>query len=279
MTSATALDGSCKICGQPVSSHGRAKVLSKYEASFLRCSHCGFISVENPFWLPEAYAQAINPADTGYLARNLLCRDRVRMVIELCRLNPTGKYLDYAAGYGVLVRLMRDIGYDFRWSDAYCDNLFARHFEETLPLTSRFEAITAFEVLEHLVDPMPVVHEWAQCSSCLIVSTDVVPKSSPIPGEWWYYLLESGQHVSFYARSTLECIADKLGLCLNTDGVNFHVLTKERLPSNVFRRIDSRWWGLWIRRARRRQSLSTSDHALVVKLQEASGNESVKVLH
>jgi hypothetical protein len=31
---------------------------------------------------------------------------------------------------------MRDIGYDFRWTDPHCDNLFARHFEETLPLTS-----------------------------------------------------------------------------------------------------------------------------------------------
>jgi len=38
-------------------------------------------------------------------------------------LNPDGIFLDYAAGYGLFVRLMRDAGYNFRWSDLYCQNL------------------------------------------------------------------------------------------------------------------------------------------------------------
>jgi hypothetical protein len=79
--------------------------------------------------LPEAYASPINVSDTGYVARNLWSAERVRMIVELSR-DPAGKFLDYAAGYGLLVRLMRDIGYDFRWADEYCENLFARCFEE-----------------------------------------------------------------------------------------------------------------------------------------------------
>ena len=262
-------NASCKICEHPVTLHGRATVRSKYDANFLRCTHCGFISVENPFWLPEAYAAPINASDTGYVSRNLWCHERVRMVIELC-LSPTGRYLDYAAGYGLLVRLMRDSGYDFRWTDAYCENLFAKHFEETPPLTGRFEAITAFEVLEHLVEPMEVLDELAQLSPCLIMSTDVVPETPPTPGEWWYYGLDHGQHVSFYALSTLECIADRLGLRLASDGVNFHLFTKDPLPPNIFRRIDSRWRRTLIRKTRRRKSLRESDHDLVVKLQGSS---------
>jgi hypothetical protein len=233
----------------------------------MRCSRCGFISVANPFWLAEAYAQPINASDTGYLSRNLLCVERVRMIIELCRLDPAGKYLDYAGGYGIFVRLMRDIGYDFRWTDQYCENLFARHFEEVRPFASSFEAITAFEVLEHLVDPMHTLEELAQFSSCLILSTDVLPQIPPAPHDWWYYGLEHGQHVSFYAMSTLAVIADRLNLSLFSDGVCFHVLTKNQLPGRIFRRIDSRIWRTLIRRTRKRTSKREADHETVVKLQ------------
>ena len=263
----------CKICAQPVESHGRAKVRKKYNALYVRCACCGFISVEDPFWLPEAYAEPINASDTGYMARNLWCRDRVRMVIELF-LSPTGRFLDYAAGYGVFVRLMRDIGYDFRWTDPYCENLFARHFEEPLPLESRFEAITAFEVLEHLVDPMSVLNELASSSSCLIFSTDLLPTPAPAPTAWWYYGLEHGQHVSFFALSTLEYIADRMSLHLSSDGISFHVLTREKLPMRVFRRMDSRLWRALFSRTRQRASKSEADHELVSTIQAQAAPQS-----
>jgi len=80
------------------------------------------------------------------------------MFIELF-LNPSGRFLDYAVGYGMFVRLMRDIGYDFRWYDRYCKNLFARGFDETYPVRGPFEAVTAYEVMEHFVDPLDTIAE------------------------------------------------------------------------------------------------------------------------
>ena len=260
------MNSRCKICAQPVELHGQATLRSKYNALYVRCDSCGFVSVADPFWLPEAHAEPINASDTGYLARNLWCRDRVRMLIELF-LNPSGRFLDYAAGYGVFVRLMRDTGYDFRWTDRYCENLFARHFEEPLPLASRFDAITAFEVLEHLADPMTVFNELAPWSSCLIFSTDLLPVPAPAPDHWWYYGLEHGQHVSFFSLSTLECIASRLSFHLSSDGINFHVLTKEKLPTKMFRRLDSRVWRALISRTRRRASKSEADHKIVSTIQ------------
>jgi len=56
--------------------------------------------------------------------------DKMRECIE-SNLNPDGIFLDYAAGYGLFVRLMRDAGYNFRWSDLYCQNLL---FEALKPL-------------------------------------------------------------------------------------------------------------------------------------------------
>ena len=76
----------------------------------------------DPIWLGEAYAEPINRSDTGYVWRNLWARDKMRECIEF-NLNPDGIFLDYAAGYGLFVRLMRDAGYNFPWSDLYCQNL------------------------------------------------------------------------------------------------------------------------------------------------------------
>jgi len=58
--------------------------------------------------------------------------------------------LDYGGGHGVFVRIMRDFGFDFRWSDCYATNIYARGFEGDVHL--RHELVTAFEVFEHLVD-------------------------------------------------------------------------------------------------------------------------------
>src|SRR5678816_1294678 len=100
----------CKVCRSPVEIFGRTTVRSKYEACFLKCQRCGFVFAENPHWLAEAYSEPINLSDTGYISRNLTYKNRVQMFIELF-LNPNGKFLDHGAGYGVFVRLMRDMGY------------------------------------------------------------------------------------------------------------------------------------------------------------------------
>ena len=103
----------CNICQAPTLEHARGLVRGKYPARWLRCSRCGFLFIENPGWLAEAYAEPINASDTGYVQRNLWARDKMRNCIEF-NLDPGGLFLDYASGYGLLVRLMRDLGYDFR---------------------------------------------------------------------------------------------------------------------------------------------------------------------
>ena len=196
-------------------------VLKKHDARLLRCSNCGFIFVESPNWLAEAYLEPINRADTGYVWRNLWARDRMRLCIE-AHLNPGGMFLDYAAGYGLFVRLMRDIGYDFRWSDLYCPNLFSRGFEVPDPLIGPFEAVTAFEVFEHLTNPSEEMKKLSALTSCLIFSTKLVPEPAPQPQDWWYYGLEHGQHIAFYSRKSLELLAGRFGYHFATDDADMH---------------------------------------------------------
>ncbi len=136
-----------------------------------------------------------------------------------------GKFLDYAGGYGIFVRLMRDIGFDFYWYDKYTPNLFARGFEYT-PEVGKIEAITTFESFEHFVNPIEELENMLQLSKNIIFTTELLPNPIPKPEEWWYYGLDHGQHISFYSPKTFKYIADRYGLeYINLGGIQ--ILTEK----------------------------------------------------
>ncbi|HTB85363.1 MAG TPA: class I SAM-dependent methyltransferase [Candidatus Sulfotelmatobacter sp.] len=225
--------------------------------------------MENPHWLAEAYAEPINRSDTGYVWRNLWCRDKVCALIEANELNAAGTFLDHAAGYGLFVRLMRDNGYDFRWFDPYCQNLFSRGFEAPAPLAGKFEAVTMFEVLEHLPDPKEEVQKMAALTSTIIFTTTLLPNPVPQPADWWYYGLEHGQHIAFYTRKSLEVMAASRGYHLTSNGTDFHVLSKMpirlEMPAPNFWERGLARFQLRASRTHKRPSLTDSDHKLIVK--------------
>ena len=64
------------------------------------------------------------------MMRNLWHRNVTTTLIYFL-FNTKGQFLDYGVGYGVFVRLMRDIGFDYFWQDKYTENLFAQGFENT----------------------------------------------------------------------------------------------------------------------------------------------------
>ena len=91
---------------------------------------CGYVQTEDPFWLEESYYSSINDSDTGMMMRNLWHMNVTTTLIYFL-FNTKGQFLDYGGGYGVFVRLMRDIGFDYYWQDKYTENLFAQGFENT----------------------------------------------------------------------------------------------------------------------------------------------------
>lgn len=213
----------CVICGEEASWHFEHDVLGRHRARYFRCCFCNCMFAAEPYWLAEAYAEALNVFDTGVVARNLALA-RTLVPLLYFHIGPEQPYLDYAGGYGFFARHMRDLGFDYFWEDRYARNLVARGFESTPDM--QYAAISAFEVLEHLPDPVSVFHELSGRAETLIFTTELWSGRPPLAGDWWYFGFEHGQHIVFYSQTTLAYLARRFEYELITDGRSFHVFTR-----------------------------------------------------
>lgn len=241
-----------------------ATVLGVHSVSYFRCATCGLIRTEEPYWLEQAYGEAIARTDTGLVQRNIAIGARLAALIRV-HFDPKAAFLDLAGGYGLLVRLMRDRGFDFYWSDKYCANLMARGFEAERA-DRPFTAVTAFEVLEHVHDPFTFISEAMQThsASTLVFSTLLYEGQTAPSPDWWYYAFETGQHISFYSRITLQELAAKLNLRFHTRW-GLHILTDSQIdfdsPRLRLKEIAFRALGTVLRGP---MSKTLSDHALLL---------------
>ncbi len=226
-----------KITGGSCEKIFNARVLQKHNINYFRCKDTGFIQTEDPYWLEESYSSAITKLDVGLVYRNEKLRNNTIPLINK-HFNPNGKFLDYAGGYGLFTRMMRDKGYDFYHTDAYCVNLFAEFFEiKGLPIDSKFELITAFEVLEHLPNPMNEIKLMLQHSENLLFTTELQPEGIKGIEDWWYFIPETGQHISLFTKKSLQYIAKELGYYFYTNDLDIHLFTKNDLEKNPFKAV------------------------------------------
>lgn len=240
----------CPLCIGQMKFCFAAKVLQKYMADYEVCSNCGFLRVREPHWLGEAYSSAIAAADTGLVARNVsLSRKVAGALYWVMGERGQGRYLDAAGGYGMLTRLMRDLGFNFYWADKYCVNLLARGFEYDFGLGT-CRAVTAMEVLEHVVDPASFIEEamGATGAQTLLFTTELYEGVPPCPNDWWYYSFSTGQHISFFQRRTLELLGARLGLRFSSEN-GLHIFSKTKindihlnLATGRFSLRLSPWW-------------------------------------
>lgn len=122
---------------------------------------------------------------------------------------------------------MRDEGYDFEWEDKYCRNIFAKGHERK---KEHYDYVTAFELAEHIENPVEEFGRLLETGTNLIFSTELVSHHPPDISDWWYYSLETGQHISFYTKESLEIIARRFGRSYSLLGSGLHLFSRNKVP-------------------------------------------------
>ncbi|MFN4083699.1 MAG: class I SAM-dependent methyltransferase [Bacteroidia bacterium] len=225
----------CKICGNESKEIFNSSILGKYNVCYYQCSTCYFTQTENPYWLGEAYNSALNIEDTGTMVRNLKFSTILTTFLFII-FNKKARFVDWGGGYGIFTRLMRDIGFDFYWSDKYAQNLVARGFEYNNKM-GKVDAVTAFEVFEHLENPVEELKSMLQITDTIIFSTEPILYPAPNKNNWWYYAFEHGQHIAFYHTQTFKYLAKKFNLNYYSNGLNLHILSSKKLNPTIVKLI------------------------------------------
>jgi hypothetical protein len=238
-------------------------VLHRHRVNYWLCGACGYVQTDAPTWLEEAYSDAIAASDVGLVARNIQYAAVTDSLVRRC-FDASGSFVDYGGGYGLLVRLLRDEGLDFRLWDPRCANLFAKGFEASAPDRPCHELVTAFEVFEHLVHPLDEVKAMLKFSRRIFFSTRLLPEPAPAPGSWWYYCHETGQHVGLFSRRSLENLARTLGLHFTTDGISLHLLSDAPMPAWKFKLVTRYRFARMAHVLGRRKSLLPADYERII---------------
>jgi len=228
----------CRVC----SGSSRwifSKVVLGRPVDYFDCPTCGYFQTETPHWLEEAYTNAINDVDTGIMTRNAKNVGRVTMTLLSLSLLK-GRVVDHAGGYGILVRMLRDAGIDAYWSDKYCKNLLAKGFEDE---NSSCDLVTAFEVFEHLTDPVADLRKMLEAAPVVLISTELILGTASPSDDWWYLAPEHGQHIGFFRQATLAWMASKIGCHYASDGRTVHLFSHAPIPRSW--RLFMRWQGRW----------------------------------
>ena len=260
---------SCVLCGAPMRASFSATVLGRHEVRYWSCPACGHFRTEKPYWLQQAYSRAIAGADTGLVLRNLAIARQLACVLHEF-FDPAAPYLDTAGGTGLLTRLLRDVGFDFRWEDPYCENVLAHGFEAAPGFTA-YEAVTAFEAIEHMEDPLAFVRSCLERSRTrtFIFTTELFEGAEPAP-DWWYFAFPTGQHISFFSARTLEQLAARLGVKFLSHA-GLHALTSRDISPRAWRKVLDQVGRRYEKVVKKMPSRTMADHEAMLRRAASEG--------
>jgi hypothetical protein len=263
---------SCIVCGKSsiVGESSSQTILGSFSTRLLRCSHCFHEWFEAPNrWLLSAYTSSIANTDTGIVRRSLKIHKYLSTFLSFA--NVTERILDWGSGSGLLVRMLRDDGYDCYGLEPYTTPVLAANFtykEDSSALADQwYRTIIAIEVVEHLENPKDFFCIALSHTSTLIFSTELADKLKN-DDDWYYYSKETGQHISFFTEQSLSCLASS-NQCnyVSSNDKKMHILTRNMADLAMFKLIVGTPIGQFmypfsriLSAIRGRSSLLMSDH-------------------
>lgn len=222
----------CPLCGSPE----RRPVLPEQAGiGVVRCRACGLVHATGQyaaeFLSEDYYAGRAEHGPTSTSARPGAARKRRNVALydrlsrgKLGRARPGARALDIGCNTGLLLDVLRELGYQtegIERSPAGEAALAAGHTVHALDIEAhelglpRYDLITLTHVLEHLRQPVAgltwIRRHLAAGGIAVVEVPNWGDRMRPIWGRR-YRPLELGDHVSFFERDTLQAAAERAGL-------------------------------------------------------------------
>jgi 2-polyprenyl-3-methyl-5-hydroxy-6-metoxy-1,4-benzoquinol methylase len=228
------------------------------EGPLLRCGECGQLISQAT---PERYhqsmqefdtAQGTAPADTAEARRLDLARRRIERLQQLTgtasgslRLLDvgcsSGAFLEAAQGMGIAARGVEPApsaaaSAREKGLDVVTGTLDRAGFEP-----GSFDAVTLFEVIEHLQDPLSLARDVLRVlrpgGIWLIGTANAASWTAALMGARWQYLniASHGGHVSFFSPRSIAVLAERSGFAVeHIDTRNVRIFERHQAPGPVY---------------------------------------------
>ena len=229
----------CPICGPAEA----AALFVKKHRKFHQCNGCG-LRLQWPLPTEEELQQYYDNEFSKGMYRTFTeatvmkertAAHRLRKVLRWT--SPTGRWLDVGCANGVFVSTAAGLGADasgIELSSVAVEQARQQGLDvkqariEDLPITDRYDCVTAFDVIEHVLDPNQFLQSIADRlndgAACVLSLPDANSVFARIMGKaWWFYIPE--EHLHYFTAGTIRKLATKVGLETAHVGKAFKPLT------------------------------------------------------
>lgn len=221
-------DEYCRLCGAEVTYKFSLPLVAGLQGDYFECANCRMLQSRHLDSLTPSELEKITASasgmelDSGAAWRLSRIANRLEQLVRLRvlpRADHTFKALDFGCGTGFLVSYL---AHRFGWSavgyDPYCAPAYAQSnvFPEWEAIVQRapHQLVVASEVFEHFSNPREdltrIRDVLAKDIAFLYVTTGLYMPGTT-DSNWKYLAPQSGHHVSFYARRTIQEIALFMG--------------------------------------------------------------------
>jgi SAM-dependent methyltransferase len=263
----------CAVCG----AESARRKHRKQGVEILVCRDCGLA-----FWVPPADFQPKDVYDSAYFAggaaahgyddyadlESVLRLNFARRLARIPRPRPGARLLDVGAAFGFAVAEARAVGWEA--TGVEISTAAAVRAGHTAPgravvanalrmpfAASCFDAVTLWDVLEHLPDPHAAIAEVARvlrADGRLVLTTgDVGSLAARLSGRRWH-LYTIPEHLFFYSRPSLRLLLAAHGFRVESERAESSLYTlgylAERLRKTLLGRARggyARWPGAGLR--------------------------------
>ena len=216
--------GPCILCG--ASEH--RLLFHKHGYGFTRCESCSLVRLDpvpDEATLAEVYEQSYRDGAYAVFARagDVRSATASARIAVIAPVAPPGPWLDVGCSTGPFLQAAGDAGIEIEGFDlsaaaveqARSRGLRAMHSSvEAFEPTRRYACVTAFDLVEHLVDPNPFlerVRGWlAPGGKIALTVPDIKSLPARAMGSSWYYYAPP-VHITYFDRETVTRLLARHG--------------------------------------------------------------------